>query len=193
MDVARYTIQSRDAVINIQQQRPTLSIRQRPADMQISQDLAGSLRISTTASQLFIDQTEAFADADLKSPLRRVEEFAARARQNVLQYVAKTAQQGEMLKKIEHGTDAIPRVAQQKGAREPKQYTFAAVPKHMGKVKVDYRPSEVNIQIDWAKPNIRFRKNDPEIHFPKWETSVYLQQKNNIQFDVVGGSVNRQL
>lgn len=193
MDLARINIQSQDAVIGMQQQRPPLSIKQRPADMQIDQNLGNSLSISTTASKLFIDQTEAFADAGLKSPMRRVEEFAARAQQNISQYVAKTAQQGETLKKIEHGTNAIPRLAEQNGTRAPKQYNVAMVPEHMGKVRINFQPSEVRIQSDWQKPSIQFQKNDPEIHIPRWETNVYVQQKNAIQFDVIGGSVNRQL
>ncbi|RKL68331.1 hypothetical protein CR203_07575 [Salipaludibacillus neizhouensis] len=193
MDLARVQIQTQDAVTGMQQQRPFLSIRQRPADMTIDQELGSTLSISTNASKLFIDQTEAFADANLKSIFRRNEEFVAKAQQTASQYVAKTAQQGEMLKKIENGTNAIPQIAQQNGTREPKQYNLAMVPEHMGKVKIDFQPAEVSIQSNWQKPSIHVRKNEPEITVPRWETNIYLQQKNSIQFDVIGGSVNRQL
>ncbi|MGJ9385221.1 DUF6470 family protein [Salipaludibacillus sp. CF4.18] len=193
MDLARIQIQTQDAVTGMQQQRPPLSIKQRPADMQIEQELGSTLSISTTASKLYIDQTEAFADANLKSIFRRNEEFVAKAQQTASQYVAKTAQQGEMLKKIENGTNAIPQIAQQNGTREPKQYNLAMVPEHMGKVKIDFQPAEVSIQSNWQKPKIHVQKNEPEITVPRWETNIYVQQKNSIQFDVIGGSVNRQL
>ncbi|WP_280769573.1 DUF6470 family protein [Salipaludibacillus daqingensis] len=194
MDVARLDISTVQAQIGLQQQRPPMSIHQPSGDLYIDQELVGSFRISTTASKLFIDQTEAFADADLKGPMRRVDEFAARARQNVMQYVAKTIQQGEQLKKIEHGSNAIASIAKQNSELFPeRQYNIGMVPEHMGKVSFDYRPSEVSMQFDWPEPTIRFQRNDPQINIPRWETNVYLQQKNQIDFSVIGGSINRQL
>jgi len=193
MDLARINISTVRAQTSLQSQRPLMRIHQPNADLQIDQELNGHFQISTTASKLFIDQTEAFADADLKGPMRRVDEFAARSKQNVLQYVAKTIQQGEQLKKIENGGNAIASLAQQNGERAPKQYNVAMVPEHMGKVSFDYRPSEVSVQVNWGEPNIRVQKNDPQISIPRWETNAYLQQKNQIDFSVIGGSINRQL
>ncbi|PYZ92786.1 hypothetical protein CR194_14125 [Salipaludibacillus keqinensis] len=192
MDLARINISTTQAQTGIQSQRPPMSIHQPQADMHIDQEF-GSIRISTTASQLFIDQTEAFADADLKGPLRRSDEFAARSMQNVMQYIAKTTQQGDQMKKIEHGTNAIASIAKQNGERPTKQINYGTVPEHMGKVSIDYRPSDISIQADRSEPTIRVHKNDPQIHIPRWESNVYLQQKNHIDFSVSGGSINRQL
>ncbi|WP_416147310.1 DUF6470 family protein [Salipaludibacillus sp. HK11] len=194
MDLARINISSTQAQTGLQSHRPQMSIRQPNADLYIDQDLVGSFRISTTASELFIDQSEAFADADLKGPMRRVDEFAARAQQNVMQYIAKTAQQGEQLKKIENEGNPIASIARQNGEIfSEKQYNLAMVPEHMGKVKFDYRPSEVNFQVDRSEPTIRVQRNEPQISIPRWETNAYVQQKNSINFSVSGGAINRQL
>ncbi|MCE7792723.1 DUF6470 family protein [Salipaludibacillus sp. CUR1] len=193
MELPRIHISSVQAQTGIRQQRPPMSIHQPNADLQINQDFSGTLHISSTASRLFIDQTEAFADADLKGPLRRVKEYAAQSQQNVLQYVAKVTREGDQLKKIEHSTNALASIAKQKGERPPKDYNYGVVPEHMGKVTFNYQPSELSIQSDWADPDIRIIPNKPEISFPRWETDVYLRQKNDVQFSVTGGSVNRQL
>lgn len=193
MNSARIEVSTVQARTGLQNQRPPMSIQQPSADLQIDQELNGSFQISTTASKLFIDQTEAFADADLKGPLRRSDEFASRSKQNAMQYVSKTIQQGEQLKKIENGGNAIASLAKQNIERAKKEYNLAMVPEHMGKVSFDYRPSEVSVQADWAKPNIQVDKNEPQINIPRWETNAYLQQKNQINFSVTGGSINRQL
>lgn len=193
MDLARLDISTVQAQTGLQNQRHQMSIKQPNADIQIDQELNGTFRISTTASKLLIDQTEAFADADLKGPMRRVDEFAARSRQNAMQYVAKKIQQGEQLKKIENGGNAIASLAKQNSERAPKQYNVAMVPEHMGKVSFNLQPSEVSIKVDWPEPSIRVQRNDPQITIPRWETNAYLQQKNNINFSVTGGSINRQL
>ncbi|WP_218240882.1 DUF6470 family protein, partial [Pseudomonas sp. 2822-17] len=88
MNLPQVLIETGRAEIGQQNSRPQMTISQRNAIMSVDQDLAGRLHISTTASKLFIDQTEAFADADLKGPLRRVKEDAAKGMQNISQYIA---------------------------------------------------------------------------------------------------------
>jgi hypothetical protein len=193
MELAMVQIATQRAITGISHQRPQISIRQRPADMEISQELNGSFRISTTASKLFIDQTEAFADANLKSPLRFASESSASSKQSVSQYIAKTARQGEQLKKIEHGANAIPAIAKQNGERPEVQVSLVSIPKDAFRVDFNYVPSEVKVDVNWPDPTIQIRKNDPEIHVPKWETNVYLQQKNSISITSVGAHVNMQM
>ncbi|UCZ52693.1 DUF6470 family protein [Bacillus shivajii] len=193
MQLPRVEIQSQQAQIGMQQQKPEMSITQRPADISIDQELVGTLRISTTASKLHIDQSEAFADTGLKGPLRRNEEWGAQGKQSVMQYIAKTVQQGEQLKKIEHGTEAIAQLAKQNGERPTKEINVGFVPEHAFKVNFQYEPSDIQVDVDWPEPNIHVQKHDPEIHIPRWETNVYLQQKESIQFHAVDPTVNRTL
>ncbi|ADU31864.1 DUF6470 family protein [Evansella cellulosilytica] len=192
MELARYHIQSERAITGIASQRPEMTIRQRPADMEIKQELNGNLRISSTAAKLFINQTEAFADADLKGPLRRSNEWHSSTKQKVYQYIAKTMREGEQYKSIENGGNAIANVARQNGERAPKSYNVSTVPQPF-RVKIDHVPSEVRVQADWPEPSIRFHKNEPDITIPKWQSNVYIQQKNAIHFSVTGNQVDRGL
>ncbi|UTR16070.1 DUF6470 family protein [Salipaludibacillus sp. LMS25] len=194
MTLPQIAISTVQAKTGLQQSRPSISVRQPGPDMTIDQNVAGKLRISTTASQLFIDQTEAFADADVKSPLRRGKENAAKGKQKVMQFIAETMRHGEQLKKIESNSNTLASVAKQRSERAPKSYQFAAVPEHMGKVKIDYTPSKLKFDADLPHVNIHVKRHNPEIYVPRWETSVYLEQKNNIHFSVIpGSSVNKEL
>jgi hypothetical protein len=194
MTLPQIAISAVQAKTGIQQSRPYMSMRQPGPDMTIDQNVAGKLRISTTASRLYIDQTEAFADADVKSPLRRGKENAAKGNQKVMQFIAETMRHGEQLKKIENNTNALASVAKQRSERAPKSYNFAAVPEHMGKVKINYTPSELQFDADLPHVAIHVKRNNPEIQVPRWETNVYLEQKNNIHFSVIPGSaINKEL
>ncbi|AOM81902.1 DUF6470 family protein [Salisediminibacterium beveridgei] len=190
MDLPRIAIQSTQAQTAVQTSRPPMSISQQNADMQIDNALSGRFRMSQEFVEISIDQTEAFADADVKSIFRRNDEWAQRAMQQALQYAAKTARQGEQLKKIENQGDVIPELARQDGERAPKEYNYGAVPSSMDKVQFGYQPGDIQVDVDWPDANIRVQRHEPQVSIPRWETNVYLQQKNTIRFDVTGNTIN---
>ncbi|WP_088032459.1 DUF6470 family protein [Evansella clarkii] len=193
MNMPQIEIQQQNARTAIHYSRPQMSIRQPSATLEINQDLAGTLNISRTASKMYIDQSEAFADANLKAPLRQSKEWSQAGKQAAMAYIAKTAGQGEQLKKIENGTNALPSIARQNGEKPQRQAGLVMMPESAFKVRFNFVPSELNIESKWGKPTIHARKNDPEIHIPKWQTDVYLEQKNWISFSVAGRTVNQQL
>src|SRR5690625_4986992 len=107
MKLPYIAISTTSAATGLEHHRPPMQIKQRPADihMRRSED---QLEISTKAAQLYIDQSEAFADAHLKRPLRSMNEFVAAAKQHVLMSIGHMAQEGRQLMAIETGTNAIP-------------------------------------------------------------------------------------
>ncbi|MFN7252522.1 MAG: DUF6470 family protein [Anaerobacillus sp.] len=179
--------------IGLQPNRPQMQINQRNAELSIHQDHS-TMSISTRASKLYIDQTEAFADAHLKGPLRSSNEFISKAEGKVAQYIAKTAQQGDMMMRIENGFGAIPRIAEINSELYPeKELNVGFLPRSTSQVKFNYVPSEVKIQVTSSMPEIHVRKNDPQISIPKWQSNAYVKQKNNLTMKVIGLNVNRQL
>ena len=190
MELPRIQIQTTRAETGLQSQRPPMSIQQPNADIQIDNSLSGRFRMTQDYAEIAIDQTEAFADADVKSILRRNDEWSARAMQQAMTYTAKVARQGEQLKKIENPGEVIPQLARQDGERVPKDYNYAQVPSSTDKVRFSYTPGDMRIDLDWPDANIRVQRNEPIINIPRWETNVYLEQRNSIQFQAVGGHVN---
>jgi hypothetical protein len=168
-------------------------MKQAGPDLRLKQEHQGLIEISTAAAKLYIDQTEAFADANLKSPLRLGNEFASKALSQASEYVAKTAQQGEQLKRIENGNGAIAQIAKQNSEIASPEAVPGYMPRSMSRVKFDYQPSEVTVKAANKPVQINVNRRDPQIEIPKWQTDAYIQQKNQISFQVVGGHVNRGL
>ncbi|SDO37362.1 DUF6470 family protein [Alkalicoccus daliensis] len=193
MDLPKIQISQTNAKIGMQSHKPQMSIQQRSADMKIHQDLHNNLSMQTTDAEIHIDQSAAFADADVKNILRRNEEFADKANQNVMEYVAKVARDGEQMKRIENPGEVIPRLAEGRGLQPERQFDLRNIPTGMDKVRISHVPAELSIHFDWPAVEIDVQKHQPVSDIPRWEINTYLAQKNQIQFSVAGSSINRQL
>ncbi|MBB5173760.1 DUF6470 family protein [Texcoconibacillus texcoconensis] len=193
MQVPQIQMNSQTAQIGMQSQRPQMQVQQPEADLSIQQQ-HGGMTIHKQDGQLSIDQSQAFAEANLIGPLRSSDEFAAQASQAAFQYAAKVAQQGEMLKQIESGQPAIPEIARQDGILDPPpQVTHGWMPSSAFSVQFDYNAGDINVDAQPDNLDIHVNKNDPMIDIPRWQRDVYLEQKNNLTIDVVGTNVNRHL
>ncbi len=184
-------IETNDAEIGLHSQRPPMQIKQEQAELRIKQKHVDIIEISKTASQLYIDQTEAFADANLKSPLRMANEFWQKTKGEVLNYLAKTVQEGDEMMRIENGGGAIPRIAAQNSQITPSETTLAYMPRSMSQVKFSYVPSELTIKAPYDEPEITVTLRPPQIEIPTWQTNAYIKQKNRIHIEVVGANVDK--
>ncbi|ARK32096.1 DUF6470 family protein [Halalkalibacter krulwichiae] len=192
MQLLAIHIEQTAARIGLRSHRAEMKINQPAAEMSIQQT-HHILKMNTTEAKMQIDQTEAFADANLKSVLRYSREQAASAVQIAQSYIAKTAQQGDQLMRIENGTGIIARQAKWNAERPPKQATIGYMPKSADRVRFDFQPSQLSITANERKPNITINRRDVQIDIPKWQTEAYLQQKNHISFQSVGSIVNKGL
>ncbi|MFA9458574.1 DUF6470 family protein [Halalkalibacter sp. AB-rgal2] len=193
MQLAQLNIYQTFAQTGLQTRQPTMSIRQHHADLRIQQEHVNLVEISTTGQRLFIDQTEAFADANLKSPLRHSLEFYSSTKQKTMQYIAKMAREGEQLKRIDRNVDAISSIAKQNYGPSHPRVNIAYMPSSMSKVAIDYKPSEVHYHVRKSEPTIQVTRREPDIDIPRWEANVYLQQKNAIAFEATGAAIDRNL
>ncbi|MBU8905988.1 DUF6470 family protein [Desertibacillus haloalkaliphilus] len=184
MQVPSIQISTTNAKIGIQTNRPTLEIKQPHADVQIRQEHFDHVHISRRAAKLYIDQSEAFADAGLKSAMRVNEEAFEKGKQKALQYMAKVSQEGDRLMKIENGGGQIPQIAKANSDLMMKELGLGFVPSSPFKVKFNYDPGELSFNYRRSDPEINITKNDPIINIPKWQTDIYLQQKPSISFSV---------
>lgn len=193
MQLPHLDITSVHGHIGMKSQRPHIQIKQHNADLSIKQEHVATLKISQKAAKLFIDQTEAFADANLKGPLRSSDEFVANTKQKVMAYISKQAGQGDQLMKIENGGSVIPGLAKQDSELYPeKQLNIALMPRPF-QVKFQVEPSDVEITVNRTEPEINVTRREPTIQHRRWETDVYVKQKNSISFQIVNHQVNRQL
>ena len=183
----RYHMTNADT--GIQYDQPEMSMKQPKADLSIQQPKA-ELTIDVQPGQLSIDQTEAFAAMDRKGPLRRADDYVANALAKFSSNVKKRAQQGRQLMQIENGGGAIAAIAKQNSRRPMKQLALGYLPKTPFDVKIDYQPSQVNIDVKKNDPMIQSQSYKPEMDIPQWSASSYMAIMPAIDFEYIGQHVN---
>ncbi|UOE93806.1 DUF6470 family protein [Alkalihalobacillus sp. LMS39] len=193
MQLPYLDITTTDAKIGMKSNTPPIRISQRDADVTMRGNGVDHIKISTTASQLFIDQSAAFADAGLKGPLRRADEHAQKTTSKIYEFMAKKMQQGDAMMKIENGSNVIPRLAVEDGKLFDFNLQYKQMPTGTEKVRFNYSPSKVSIEGPQNRLDINVNIHKPQYQVSKWQTDVYVQQKESIHFSVVGLNVNRGL
>ncbi len=98
------------ARLGIESIRASLEIKTKNATLELDSK-EPKINIRTELPKVKIDQYECFASAGRKKPLDLTSELTQRAYQKVLDYIAKTAEDGDMLAAIEKGGKPIPEIA----------------------------------------------------------------------------------
>jgi len=179
MKIPQIRIESTSAQIGLKTKNAVNHIEQPKADLSIEQPKA-EVTIQTTKSKLTIDQTQARADVDLKSVFRRNDEAAQRGYQDLLEGIARRAQQGNELMKIEYKGNPIATQAIQNGQKAMKEFGLKFVPS-AGSVKINYEPAQVDINIEPQKPIIDVNVNKPIYNYESGEVEVFLERKNDLK------------
>lgn len=192
MQLPTVNISSIHGKIGLQTDRPYIQIKQHDPNFSIKQEHA-ALQIRKQPAKLSIDQSQAFASANLKHIFQLNKEWAAKGLQSASQATAKYAREGDMMKKIESGSNPIPHLARENSVLYPeRQITLTQMPAH-NTVKMHFQPSQLNIHVQSGAANIHVDRREPTIEHRPWQTSAYIRQKNSIDFQVVGGQINRGL
>jgi hypothetical protein len=191
--VPHIAIQSTDAYIGMKSNRPHPQIKQHNADLQIRQTHTGIIEISTKASELHIDQTQAFAEANLKTPLRLANEFYQSATNQVAEHIAKKRQQGDQMMKIENGYGALSRLAKANSEKPQGQLQLVNMPRSVSSTKIHFEPAQISFRVPNHQTDIKVNRREPDIHIPKWQTETYIKQKNSISFQAIGAAIDSSL
>ncbi|MES1046900.1 hypothetical protein FOA22_20805 [Heyndrickxia oleronia] len=171
--MAQIEMTTNSAKQSIEQPGPDLDLQQPPAE----------LHIDRTPSVLSIDQSEARADVDLKSIRRRVEEFAQNGYQEWLNGIARRAQEGNELMRIENGGNPIASIGKQNGKFLPTyEFNIGYVPK-AGSVKIDFQPTKLDIQWDIKKPINNSKARKPIIDYQPGTVDIRLKQYQDLKID----------
>lgn len=181
MNVPQIRLQSISAQISIHTNKGQQSIEQLKADLSIEQPKA-DLKIETTPGQLSIDQTEAWADMDLKHISRRVAEVASQSKQDALEGIARRAEEGQQLMRIEDGGNPIADIAKKNSAKRIYPFNIGYIPS-AGSVKIQYEPANVNIDVTTNKPNINASINKPIIDYKPGSVDIQLERRNELNID----------
>jgi hypothetical protein len=158
----------------IEQPGPDLDIQQPPPQ----------LHIDRSPSKLTIDQSQAWADMDLKPISARVKEFAQNGYQDLLKGVARRAEEGDELMKIENGGNPIATISKSNGERPTYDINIGFIPS-AGSVKEHFEPAKLDIQWDIKKPINNTKPRKPIIDYKPGNVNVSLKQYPNVKIDFV--------
>lgn len=171
--MAKIELTTNPAKQSIQQPGPDLDLQQPPAE----------LHITRTPSKLLIDQTEARADIDLKSIRRRVEEFAKNGYQEWLNGIARRAQEGNELMRIEKKGNPIASISKENSKLYPTyDFNIGFVPK-AGSVKIDFEPTKLDIEWEIKKPINNTTARKPIIDYQPGSVDVRIKQYQDLKID----------
>ena len=177
---ARIGIETRDAVVHMEQSPAELDLQNIPAQMSIQ----------TKPSKLTIDQTLAWEAMNIKSTNRMMEDFANDGRNAALEGVARRAQEGDELMKIENGGNPIAQHAKENAARPEKQFNIGFIPPHFS-VKINYEPAVVS--IDWKLGGVinNTKPNKPVFEYELFAVDIFVKERNTLDIDFVNVNFNR--
>lgn len=192
MNLPYLEIRQTFAQIGLKPYRPPMTIHQPNADMEIRQTHAENIQITNEPGTLTIDQSEAFASINHIPPLKRALQFYAKSIPKIHEYIAKKREEGDRLMKIEDGGNPIAEIAAENSKLTNSEVVYRLLPKPLS-VKIHYEPGEFRVDVKPDRIDIKVKKNEPEITIPKWQTEVYLRQKNSLTIRAVGLYVDRNL
>lgn len=141
------------------------------------------MNMTRTPSKLTIDQTEAFADMDIKSIFRRSEEWAAEGKRAVGEGMGRRAEEGSELIKIENGGNAIAEFAKINGTPPAKQFNIGVIPSFFS-VKIHYQPSELQIEVEPQKAIIEATPHKPIVNYQPGKVNIDMLQYPDLKIEV---------
>ena len=181
MNIPQLQVTTTKALLGLTTQRPKQEIEQPAATLDIQQPQA-VMTMETTKPKLSIDTTEARAEMDLKSSFRRTEEVAQYARSEVSNGIARRAQDGSELMKIENGGNPNASFADRAFRQPYNSLNIKFIPSY-GSTKVSFEPGKVDIRVEPQKVINNSVANKPIHTYTPGKVNVELLQHPSIQID----------
>lgn len=183
MKVPRLEMQSIRGQISIEQTQSHIEIKQHHAKQSIEQPKA-EMTINTTPGTLNIDQTQAWEERNLMSTLRLNEMHAQEGMRAIQEGMARRAEQGAQLIRIEEDVNYIAEQAIENGHPQMKQLSIKYVPSPFS-VKINYEPGDLDIDVQPRKPIIEVEPQKPEVTFYRGGVNISMAQYPELQISVV--------
>lgn len=174
--------------IAINQQNAKQDIRQPKAEQTIRQPQA-EMKVERRPASVSIDQTEAWHNLDLKSAFTRIADATQTAKQDLLEGIARHAQQGDELLHLErhHGSNLIAEQAGENAALAVvgTHYDTGSTPAYQS-VKYNVDPGALNISWESHAPDIEVTTHAPEVAYVPGGVNVSMQQYPSLTIEAVG-------
>jgi hypothetical protein len=169
-------------------QRPSYTFEPANSNVEIEQKPAEMI-LNPIPSRLTIDQSQCWADMDLKSAFQRISEAASDGQQAALEYVGKTAEDGARMAAIETGENVFQNLAREAHVAPQHSFQFGNIPGNFS-LHMQFTPGELNMDWQLGGAHINVQTTPAHQRYEMGNISYYIQQKNQLQIDVVGSQLN---
>lgn len=160
MKLDRVDVRTTDQKVEIHSTQPRLEMTSTNAQVNMEQP-AATLEISTKAAKLQIDQSQAWRDMGLLTPLEAGKQAADKGMQAVKEGTMRRAREGEQMMHIENGGNTIAQIAKSKLEIQPVRSGIEWIPSEDA-VKTTYVPGSIDIKI--TPQNVKYDVRLGEIH-----------------------------
>lgn len=184
MNLPQLRMESTRAWIGLQTHQPVQEIEQPAAELSIRQQPA-VLEIRNAKGNLTIDSTEARANIDMRSPLRRTRDNAEYGYQKVMEAIAQTSAEGDRLAAIEMKGSPIAEIAfEESGIYENTDIIAAGTFEDGIEMRYEFQPTEINVETH--HPQIEVQVQKPVHRYTPGKVEVYIRQQNSLNIEVTG-------
>ncbi len=188
MNMPRLEINQTFAKIDWDVQSPRYSFEPGQAKVLIEQTPA-EMNVQYVPPRLTIDQSECWADMDIKHIFRRNEEAAVDAKRQVLNYIEKTVLEGAQLGAIENGGNVIRNLAMGHHLLPQHSFQYGNVPRNFS-LRIECIPGEMRMDWKIGGTTINVQDRPFQHNYERGRISYTLQKKNELHFESIGGNLN---
>lgn len=185
MKLDRVDVRTTDQKVEIHSTQPRLEMTSTNAQVNIEQP-AAILEISTKAAKLQIDQSQAWRDMGLLTPLEAGKQAAQKGMQAVKEGTARRAREGEQMMHIENGGNAIAQIAKGKLGIQPVRSAIKWIPS-VNAVKTTYVPGDLNINITPQPVRYDVKIGDVQGQYTPGQVTGITVQRASVETNVIKG------
>lgn len=182
LQIPQIHMESQLAQIGITQTQGEQIIYQPKADLQIEQPKA-DVYMQSTPSKITIDQTKAWEEVNLMSPLRITKQQATDGIKLAHKGTARRARQGDQLMRIEEEGNPIVSLALQNGYPQMKSLGITFIPSPFS-VEFNVQPPRLHIDVEVNPPLIQAETNVPYHRYERGKIDIYMEQEAQLNIKV---------
>jgi len=188
MTIPELQIRQQYCRINLETVKPVLQIRQRKADLKISQP-AARLEINKRDTKVEIDNYPPRRDLNLRNITDFRRQILQLARERTMEAIARYAENGDRLMRIEDKSNTLYSVIVSENALEEKELTLG----WLSNPRFNVIPGELKIEFKERKVDLQAERRPPEYHFISGRVNINIEQYNQIQISLKGDKVDRTI
>lgn len=185
--VMRLEMRSTMGQIGIENKKPVQTIRQPKGEQSIKQ-VKAKMIVDRELPRVHIDQRQCFSEVGLKTVSELSRENARLGRQHVMEEIARIAQEGNQMARIEDGRPLRTVIADIAEARawRPVDITVDLLPKSRPKIEVTG-----HLNIDWKLGGaiINYKPNKAITRYQPGDVNIYVKRWHNLEINVVDKKV----